>query len=114
MIATDNGSVPLVQLLLRSKASVNEVDRYGQTALMLAAGRGNLPTVKLLLAAKAKKDLVSKSGARAFDLALRFGVCRAAHIQPEALLRDKVGEGAVVASSPRGAYASTASTASCA
>jgi ankyrin repeat protein len=52
---------------------LDEVDKYGQTALMLASGRGNLQIVKLLLGAKANKKLVSKSKATAFDFANENG-----------------------------------------
>jgi len=58
-----------VQLLLEAGAKVDETDKYGQTALMLAAGRGNMHIVKLLLAANADTKLVSKSRATAYDFA---------------------------------------------
>ena len=61
------------QLLLKAKASVDEVDKYGQTALMLATGRGKLQIGKLMLASHANTKLFSKSRATAFDFAAENG-----------------------------------------
>lgn len=49
MVASFEGHLDIVQLLLDNGAEVNDVDSTGMTALMLAAERGHLEIVKLLL-----------------------------------------------------------------
>jgi ankyrin repeat protein len=52
MIASQNGHVPVVKLLLDGKADVNQAKKSGETALILASRKGNKALVKLLLEGK--------------------------------------------------------------
>ena len=56
MVASFEGHLDIVQLLLDNGAKVNDVDSTGMTALMLAAERGHLEIVKLLLSKGANID----------------------------------------------------------
>ena len=54
MIASDGGHLELVRALLRNKAHVNSVNRYGQSALMIATIQGHIDVVRLLLQNEAR------------------------------------------------------------
>ncbi|MDF2960680.1 MAG: ankX 1 [Paenibacillus sp.] len=54
MLACRNGNIEIVSLLLKSKALVNEVNRYNETALTHAKVRGHDRIVMLLRGANAK------------------------------------------------------------
>lgn len=58
MLAAQNGDFPILELLLRNKANVLIKNKYGDSALMLAALRGHLDTVAALVAAGAEIDPV--------------------------------------------------------
>ena len=59
-----------VKLLMRKGADVNQIDRYGNTALHYAAANGNVEIVKLLLDSGARIDKNDKEGNTAMHLAL--------------------------------------------
>jgi uncharacterized protein len=67
------GDVESVRQLLRSGTDVDARDRYGQTALMLAAHHGHLEIVELLLAAGADLDVTAKYHLTALMLAIVAG-----------------------------------------
>lgn len=56
MLAVLNGDHSILELLLRNRANVMKVNRYGDSALMLAALRGDLQSVSALVAAGAEID----------------------------------------------------------
>ena len=49
MLASKEGNINVINVLLKLKAKVNAKNGLGETALMLAAVRGHLEVVKLLL-----------------------------------------------------------------
>lgn len=58
MLAAQNGDFPILELFLRNKANVLIKNKYGDSALMLAALRGHLETAVALVAAGAEIDPV--------------------------------------------------------
>jgi ankyrin repeat protein len=58
--AAERGDAAALQAMLKAGAAVNSCDRYGQTALMLAARHGHLEAVRVLLAAGADLDHTAK------------------------------------------------------
>lgn len=62
MVAGENGSLPLVELLLARGADVQAQNRQGETALMLAADSGSPDVVRRLLEAGARVDPQSSNG----------------------------------------------------
>lgn len=79
--ASKRGDVQVILDLLGSGADVNARDRYGQTALMLAAQAGHSEVVEILIARQADLDITAKYGLSALMLALIAG-----HIEVAALL----------------------------
>jgi hypothetical protein len=71
--AASNNSLPLVQLLLKHKAQVNQPDAFKATALMAAAGKGNKALVELLLASGADARAKDNDGKDALALAKESG-----------------------------------------
>ena len=71
--AATNGSLALVQLLLKYKAQVNQPDGFRATALMAAAGKGNKAIVALLLASGANAQAKDDDGKDALALAKEGG-----------------------------------------
>lgn len=59
--AAKNGEAPLLERLLDGGASVDSIDDYGKTLLMIAAEAGQTEAVKILLKFGAKIDAVSSS-----------------------------------------------------
>jgi ankyrin repeat protein len=49
LIATDNGHIEIVKLLIQAGVDVNTKDRYGNSALMIAVYKSNLELVNLLI-----------------------------------------------------------------
>ncbi len=54
MIAAHNGNQRLVEQLIKNKAAVNHLNRYGDSALTLAALKGQLAVATMLLEAGAE------------------------------------------------------------
>ncbi len=62
MLAAENGSLPLVELLLARGADVHAQNRQGETALIFAAESGRADVAQRLLTAGARVDTQSASG----------------------------------------------------
>ncbi len=84
--AAVSGDVAALEAVLSSGADVDARDRYGQTALMLAARHGRLVAVEALLRRGANPDVTAKFGLSALLLAIIAG--------HEAIARALVGAGA--------------------
>ena len=67
------GDVDAVRALLRSGTDINAKDRYGQTALMLAAHRGHAALVRQLIEHGANLDVTAKYSLSALMLAVIAG-----------------------------------------
>jgi len=78
--AVTDGDLETVRRLLRAGAEVNARDRYGQTALMLAAHRGHREIVEELLRAGADLNLTAKYNLTALMLAVVAGHATVARI----------------------------------
>ena len=68
--AAKAGDAEEIARLLSQGAGVDARDRFGQTALMLAARHGHLEVVRLLVAAAANLDVTAKFGLSATMLAV--------------------------------------------
>lgn len=82
--AVIDGDANLIERLLMEGQDIDSLDRYGQTALMLAAVRGHKAVVELLLAHHAKLDVTAKYGLSALMLAIVNGYAGIAAILIEA------------------------------
>jgi ankyrin repeat protein len=71
--AVTGGDVETVRRLLRSGVDIDALDRYGQSALMLAAHRGHQAVVETLIADGADLDVTAKYGLSALMLAVVAG-----------------------------------------
>ena len=71
--AVTRGDAASVAAQIASGINVDSLDRYGQSALMLAAHRGHLEVVRLLLHAGAHLDRTAKFGLSALMLAALAG-----------------------------------------
>jgi ankyrin repeat protein len=71
--AINCGDVHVVRELLARGAEVNGLDRYGQTALMLAAHAGNREIVETLIGYRADLNITAKFGLSALMLAIVAG-----------------------------------------
>lgn len=71
--AATSGDVLALETLLQAGADVDAKDRYGQTALMLAAHGGHLVAVEALLRRGANPDVTAKFGLSALMLAIVAG-----------------------------------------
>ncbi len=71
--AVTRGDVEAVRRLLRSGADVNARDRYGQTALMLAAHHGHLEMVETRVGSGADLNMTAKYNLSALMLAVVAG-----------------------------------------
>ena len=78
------GDVPIVLDLLRRGTDVDARDRYGQTALMLAAHAGHRDVVETLIAHRAKLNITAKFGLSALMLALIAGHAEVARLLAKA------------------------------
>jgi hypothetical protein len=67
------GDVDAARRMIEEGVDVNAKDRYGQTALMLAALRGRTGLVELLIAHGADLDVTAKFGLSALMLAVVGG-----------------------------------------
>lgn len=68
--AAIEGDIGLLERLLAAGQDIDAPDRYGQTALMLAARQGRTEVVDLLLARQATLDVTEKYGLSALMLAI--------------------------------------------
>jgi uncharacterized protein len=82
--AVKRGDIQIVNDLLGRGADVDGRDRYGQTALMLAAHAGHLEVVKILIAHQANLDMTAKFGLSALMLALVAGHADVARVLAKA------------------------------
>ena len=71
--AIKRGDVQTVRDLLGQGTNVDARDRYGQTALMLAAHAGHREVVETLIAHRANLNITAKFGLNALMLALLAG-----------------------------------------
>jgi ankyrin repeat protein len=71
--AATAGDAAALEAHLEAGADVNAKDRYGQSALMLAAHRGHLDSVRVLLRHGASLDVTAKYGLSALMLAIVGG-----------------------------------------
>jgi ankyrin repeat protein len=77
--AVKHGDVKTVLALIEQGRDVNALDRYGQTALMLAAHAGYTKIVEALIAHRADLNVTAKFGLSALMLALIAGHVDIAH-----------------------------------
>ena len=82
--AIKRNDVEIVRELLGRGADVNARDRYGQTALMLAAHAGNREVVEILTAHRANLNITAKFGLTALMLSLIAGHAEVARILAKA------------------------------
>jgi uncharacterized protein len=78
--AVKGNNVQIVRDLLGRGADVNALDRYGQSALMLAAHAGHREIIETLIAHKADLDITAKFGLSALMLAVVAGHGEVAHL----------------------------------
>jgi len=71
--AAREGDVSALRTQITQGADVDALDRYGQSALMLAALGGHLEAVTALIAAGANLDVTAKFGLSAITLAIVNG-----------------------------------------
>lgn len=69
-VQADSHALEVTNLLLTQGAKVNEVDTYGNTALIYAAQVGGLDVIKALVAHGADAAIANKSEATALDFAI--------------------------------------------
>ena len=79
-VAIKHGDVQIVLDLLGQGIDVDARDRYGNTALMLAAHAGQREVVKTLIAHRANLNVTAKFGLSALMLALVAGHGEIAHL----------------------------------
>jgi len=78
------GDVQIVLDLIERGADLNGLDRYGQTALMLAAHAGHRELVEILIARRADLNVTAKFGLSALMLAIVAGHADIARLLAEA------------------------------
>jgi ankyrin repeat protein len=71
--AIKSPNVPIILELLGSGENVDALDRYGQTAIMLAAHAGHREIVEILIAHHANLNITAKFGLSALMLAVVAG-----------------------------------------
>lgn len=82
--AVKRGDVQIVLDLLGQGTDVDARDRYGNTALMLAAHAGQREVVETLIAYRASLNITAKFGLSALMLALVAGHAEIAHLLAKA------------------------------
>lgn len=70
---TTAGDTTIIERMLERGANIDELDNYGNSALMIASGKGNEDIVKVLLDNGATMDLTNTSGKTALILAIESG-----------------------------------------
>jgi ankyrin repeat protein len=73
VIAASGNDKPMVELLLRSGADVNDVNYSGETALHYAAAEGSKDIVKMLIDKKADVNAKTEIGGTALKMAAEAG-----------------------------------------
>jgi ankyrin repeat protein len=69
MLASNNGSVEITEMLIKAEAKLDLQNIHGDTALMRASNNGHTEIAKMLIKAEAKLDLQNKDGATALMVA---------------------------------------------
>jgi len=82
--AIKRGDVRIVRDLLERGVDVDARDRYGQTALMLAAHAGHREVIEALIAHRANLNVTAKFGLSALMLALVAGHAEVARLLAKA------------------------------
>lgn len=82
--AIKHDDVQIVLDLLGRGADMNALDRYGQTAIMLAAHAGQCEIVEILIAHRANLNITAKFGLSALMLAVVAGHAEVAHLLAKA------------------------------
>ena len=82
--AIKRGDDGAVRVLLARGIDVDARDRYGQTALMLAAHDGHIQIVETLIAHRANLDVTAKFGLSALMLAIVAGHTEVARVLAKA------------------------------
>ena len=82
--AIKRNNVQIVLDLLGMGEDVNAINRYGQTALMLAAGAGHRELVETLIAHRANLNITAKFGLSALMLAVVAGNVEVARLLAKA------------------------------
>jgi ankyrin repeat protein len=73
MVASGNGSVEVMRVLLAAGAKVNQTCTDGTTALMLASQNGHVEAIRVLLAAGAQVNQIDAKGVAALMVASQNG-----------------------------------------
>jgi ankyrin repeat protein len=73
MLAATTGQVPIVRRLVAASANLNDQNRHGDTALILASRSGHSEAVKVLVDAGASKAIRNREGVAAADAARMRG-----------------------------------------
>lgn len=84
VLAARNGLSAAVDILLSNRARVDDLDAFGNTALMWAADRGHTAIVQRLLSAGANPNLQNSQGTTALIRAAKEGNAEAAEALLEA------------------------------
>jgi len=72
MDASFQGDLPILSLLLKYGADIDQVDKEGSTALIYASREGNLNIVKSLLVNNANIEISDNLGKKAIDYAKKY------------------------------------------
>ena len=70
---TTAGDTSVIERMLERGANINDVDNYGNSALMIASGNNNAYIVEILLNNGANLDITNTSGKTALMLAIESG-----------------------------------------
>ncbi len=73
IVAVQQGSLPVVETLLKGGAIVDSMDREGYTALLRAAEKGDVDIVEILLRRNARTNVQTRQGMTALIIASRLG-----------------------------------------
>ncbi|OGV97496.1 MAG: hypothetical protein A3I04_02140 [Nitrospinae bacterium RIFCSPLOWO2_02_FULL_39_110] len=79
-VASDEGYLDIVKILLADGADVNKKDNDGSTALIEAVGKGHIDIVKVLLAAGADPDAENDNGVTALWMASSNGLAEVSEL----------------------------------
>ena len=82
LTAASNGSIEAVKLLLKTKAKINDINKFNYTSLHLAAMRNYVKTIEVLLQFDADPNLRDADKRRPYDVA-----CKGNHKETVNLLK---------------------------